>query len=148
MPAPPPVTLWIDPGGMTGFACLEMGKFWADEYPWDRACDKLTGLAGYWKSMLYIGWEAFTILPSTHKLTPQPEAYEFPGVIRYVARTWGCGLLTPAKPAQRNTATPDKLRNVGWWPAGKDDAQSASQHLLAFCLRENCVPYQISHLVG
>jgi hypothetical protein len=147
MPAPPPITLWIDPGGQTGFACLEFGTFWAEEHPWDRACDKLTGLASYWRSMLYVGYEKFTILPSTHKLSPQPEAYEFPGVIKYVARTWGCRLLPPARPSERLVATPGMLRRIGWWVPGKDDAQSASQHLLAFCLREDCLPYALAPLV-
>jgi hypothetical protein len=39
------------------------------------------------------------------------------------------------------------LKRVGWWVPGKDDAQSASQHLLAFCLRENCVPHAIAPMV-
>ena len=146
MPAPPPVTLWIDPGGMTGFACWESGtdRFWADEYPWTEACDRLAGLAGYWRSMLYVGWEKFTILPGTHKLSPQPEAYEFPGVIRYLAHVNQCGVLQPAKPGERNIATPAMLRKAGWWVPGKNDAQSAAQHLYAWMLRENCVPHRIT----
>lgn len=146
MPAPPPVTLWLDPGGMTGFACWESGNdhFWADEFAWDDACDKLATLASYYRSLLYIGYEKFTILPSTHKLSPQPEAYEFPGVVRYLARTWACGLLPPARPAERNVATSAMLRKIGWWLPGKNDAQSASQHLYAWMLRENCVPHRIA----
>lgn len=149
MPAPPPVTLWIDPGGMTGFACWVCGtdRFWADEFPWARACDELTALAGYWGPVLYIGYEKFTILPSTHKLSPQSEAYEFPGVIKYVAQVHGCGLLQPAKPSERNVATPAMLRKIGWWVPGKNDAQSASQHLYAWMLRENCVPRTLAGML-
>ncbi len=94
----------------------------------------------HYREELHILWERFTILPSTHKLSPQPEAYELPGVIRYVAARNRSVLLPPAQPADRNTATPEMLKAVGFWTPGKDDAQSASQHLLAFCIREHCVP--------
>lgn len=152
MPAPPSVVLWIDPGGMTGFAALEFGRFWCDEFEWGKACDRLTSIASHYRAALYLGWEKFTILPSTHKLTPQPEAYEFPGVIKYVARAYGCALLPPAAPSERLVVKPDMLRRIGWWLPGKNDAQSASQHLYAWLLRANCVPpglaVQMSRPVG
>jgi hypothetical protein len=144
MPAPPPVVLWLDPGGMTGFACLEFGRFWCDEYDWDKACDRLASICGHYRSALYIGWERFTILPDTHKKSPQPEAYEFPGVVKYLARAYGCALLQPAAPKQRQEATPQMLRKLGWWLPGKNDAQSAAQHLLAFLMRSNCVPPELA----
>ena len=142
MPAPPPVVLWLDPGGMTGFAALISSRdYWADEFAWEGACDRLTGWANYYHGMLHIGYEKFTILPGTHKLSAQPEAYEFPGVIKHIARQFGCHLLPPAMPRERELATPAMLQTLGWWVPGKNDAQSAAQHLLAFLLRENCLPY-------
>src|SRR6266567_4086976 len=141
MPAPPPALMWCDPGGMTGIATLEGGQvFHADEYPFHRACEVIGAWCMHYQDALHLGYEKFTILPSTHKLSPQPEAYELPGVIRYVAARNRSVLLPPAQPADRNTATPEMLKAVGFWTPGKDDAQSASQHLLAWLKRENCVP--------
>ena len=147
MPAPPLAVLWIDPGLATGFAGLDHGQFWADEFDWNAACDKITGYANYYRSMLYIGWERFTIRPDTHKMSPQPEAYEFPGVIRYINHVYGCPLLSPAQPSERNVATPAMLKAIGWWTPGKDDAQSATQHLLACMIRSYCVPPDIQTLL-
>jgi hypothetical protein len=49
-------------------------------------------------------------------------------------------LLDPANPADRLAAKPADLKTLGWWTPGLDDAQSASQHLLAWLKREKCVP--------
>ena len=141
--APPPVLLWIDPGGQTGFAWLFRGVFGAHEVAWDEACRQLEAACESWAGELHIGYERFTILPSTHKLSPQPEAYEFPGVIKYLARRNRCVLLTPASPSDRLAATEAELKALGWWTPGLDDAQSASRHLLAWMKREKCVPHDL-----
>lgn len=141
--APPPYLVWVDPGGMTGIASLVRGTFHVDEYPFDEACDQLTSMADWTGRHLHLGYEKFTILPSTHKLSPQPEAYELPGVIKYLAHKYRCVLLKPAMPSERNTASAAELAALGWWLPGKNDAQSASQHLLSYLKRENCVPPEL-----
>jgi hypothetical protein len=142
--APPSHLLWIDPGKMTGFAYLYPGSvFGAYELAWDEACRELELFCVSEKNRLSVGYERFTILPSTHKLSPQPEAYEFPGVIRFLVHKYGCRLLPPALPAERTMATAAELETLGWWPPGLDDAQSAAQHLLAFLKREHCVPPEL-----
>ena len=141
--APPAHLLWIDPGGQTGFAWLYEGVFGAHETGFHEACRQLEIQAMTWGHHLSVGYERFTILPSTHKLSPQPEAYEFPGVIRFLAHKYGCRLLPPALPAERTMATAAELETLGWWPPGLDDAQSAAQHLLAFLKREHCVPPEL-----
>jgi hypothetical protein len=141
--------MWIDPGGMTGIATLEGGRtFHADEYPFQMACEYIEAWCMDYRGALHIGYEKFTILPGTHKLSPQPEAYELPGVVRYVATRNGSRLLSPAAPGDRSAATPEMLKAIGWWVPGKDDAQSASQHLLAFLLREHCVPPHLATLLA
>jgi hypothetical protein len=144
MPAPPPVVLWVDPGGYTGFASMQYGQFAGREYAWGEACDYLTGFCHTYRMAAHIGYEVFTILPGTHKLSPQPEAYELPGVIKYLCRTYGCTLLRPAKPDERKTTKPAELRALGWWLPGQDDEQSAAMHLLAWYRRENCVPFDVA----
>lgn len=142
--APPPHLIWIDPGGMTGFAWLFGGRFGAHELSWDEACRQLEVACQSWGPQLHLGYEKFTILPSTHKLSPQPEAYEFPGVIKFLAARYRCRLLEPAAPADRLAATPAELKALGWWTPGLDDAQSASLHLLAWLKREKCLPPDIA----
>lgn len=142
--APPPVLMWIDPGGMTGFAWLFKGTFGAHEAGWNEACRQLDTACESWGPQLHIGYERFTILPSTHKRSPQPEAYEFPGVIKFLAVKHRCRLLEPAQPADRLAVSQADLEAVGWWTPGLDDAQSASRHLLAWLKRENCVPPEIA----
>jgi hypothetical protein len=150
MPAAPPLCLlWIDPGLLTGMAWLYRSTgFDAGQWAWDDACIRLEVACASAGPVLHIGYEKFTILPSTHKLSPQPEAYEFPGVIRFLARRYGCVLLEPAQPADRLAVTPAELKAIGWWPAGLDDAQSAAQHLLAWLKREKCVPPDLARKLG
>lgn len=146
--APPAQLLWIDPGGMSGFAMLSNGQFWSDEYPFDRACARLLQLCHWYGEKLHVGYEKFTIGPSTHKLSPQWEAYEFPGFIKGITAHYGCVLLPPAMPDARLTATPKMLQAINWWPQGKDDAQSACQHMLSWMMREGCVPDDLARAIA
>jgi hypothetical protein len=136
----PPCVLWIDPGFMSGFARLERGRFLADEYPFKEAGDRLYALAQHYGPAMWVGWERFTVNAETHKKTPQPEAMEFIGVARFFCLSWRCRILTPAAPGDRNTATQAMLRQLGWWVPGKDDAQSAAQHMLSWLLRTGQLP--------
>lgn len=142
--APPDRLLWLDPGGQTGFAWLFGSIFGAWEHPFYDACHYLEAACQAWGPRLHLGFEKFTIGPSTHKLSPQPEAYEFPGVARFLAHKYRCVLLPPAMPAERNLATPAELKALGWWTPGRDDAQSASLHLLAWLKHEQCLPPELA----
>ena len=141
--APPAHLLWIDPGGMTGFAWLFDGVYGTFEHPFGESCRVLEAACQAWGPLLHIGYERFTILPSTHKLHPEPEAYEFPGVIKAMAHKYRCVLLPPAAPSDRLMTSPAELKALGWWLPGKNDAQSAAMHLLSWMKRENCVPPEL-----
>lgn len=139
----PPAVLWIDPGLMTGFARLESGIYFsADEREFMDAGHLIVGITAYYGASLAIGWERFTIFEDTHKLTPQPEAAEIIGLARYHATANRCRILPDAAPGERKPATMAMLRKIGWWVPGKDDAQSAAQHMLAWLLRTDEVPPQ------
>lgn len=152
----PAVTAWADPGGsvnggMTGIAVYHRasGIFAAGEYDFMAAGSRVYGLCSEYKGALAIGWERFTIGPGTHKKASNPEqALEVIGVIRYWAVSWGCQLLTPAYPGDRNLATRQMLEKIGWWVKGKDDAQAAAQHLLAWILRTGQLPARERELLG
>jgi hypothetical protein len=148
MAAPPQHVMWIDPGGMTGIALWDRNSFRADEHLPFPACQLIETYCQRLGSALYVGWEKFTIGPNTHKLTRQPEAYEIPGLVKYLAQKHNCKMLKPAMPDARLTATPKMLQSIGWWPYGKDDAQSAAQHMLSWMKRENCVPGQLLTLLA
>jgi hypothetical protein len=132
--------LFVDPGGMTGMAAYSDGTLRADEFPFHQACTQLETMMMQYSRELHVCWERFTIGPNTHKMSPQPEAYELIGVLKYLAVKYGCTVLKPALPAERLAATPKMLQAIGWWPTGKDDAQSACQHMLAWMKRNDCVP--------
>jgi hypothetical protein len=135
--------MWIDPGGMTGLATLIGGQdFWTDEFPPQRAADMIDLFCTRWNYGGVVGWERFHIGPQTHKLTQEPvhQTIEMIGVARYLATSRHVRILTPAAPDDRKVANPTVLRSLGIWPAGKDDAQSAAQHLVAWCLRTGNLP--------
>lgn len=138
-----PAVMWIDPGGMTGLATLIDGRvFWADEYTPQQAAEHIAFFCNRWNHGGMIGWERFHIGPQTHKLTQEPvhQTIEMIGVARYLAAVYHVRVITPAAPDDRKAASPALLRKLGIWPAGKDDAQSAAQHLVAWCLRTGNLP--------
>ncbi len=139
----PPAVMWIDPGGMTGLATLMDGRFfWANEFPPQQAGDLIASFCEHSNHGGMIGWERFHIGPQTHKLTQEPvhQTIEMIGVARYLAIASHVRILTPAAPDDRKPASPAMLRSLGLWPSGKDDAQSAAQHLVAWCLRSGNLP--------
>lgn len=128
--------LWIDPGDMTGLAYYHPSTPAAmiDEFPFQVACAHIETICKIDRDRLLIGWERYDIDPSR----PQTHAHDAIGVIgvaRYFASFYGCHILPPAAPDDRKVATPKMLKHLGWWRPGKDDAQSAAQHLLAWLLR-------------
>jgi hypothetical protein len=136
----PPAVLWINPGLISGLAILERRVFRADELPFQAACDRIAGLCAHWKTALAIGWEEYTMTRDTRKITRQARAMELIGVARYFATSCHCQVLPSAAPADRDVATPEMLKALGWWVPGKDDAQRAAQHLLAYLLRTGTLP--------
>lgn len=139
----PSAVMWVDPGGMTGLATLTYGAhFWTDEFAPADAAQVIASFCQTWNHAAVIGWERFFIGPQTHKLTQEPvhQAIEMIGVTRYLADTHHVRILTPAAPDDRKSASQRMLRTLGIWPAGKDDAQSATQHLVAWCLRTGDLP--------
>lgn len=147
MPAPlPPALLWIDPGKMTGLASLTTETqfhnlaFIADEFDFQGAGYMIEGMCVYWKRKIAVGWERFTITPNTHKKTRQPEAMEVIGVARYICGKYGCQVLEPAQQHTPDASDQARLRALGWWKPGKDDAQSAAAHMLNYLLRTGTLP--------
>src|SRR5690348_10594298 len=133
----PPAVLWIDPGKMTGLAYYghlrqsEPYRWICDEFDFVNAGEQIKAITEAHWNTLSVGWETFTIFPKTPAADAH-HAIEMIGVARYHAMRHGCRILTPASPDQRKVATREMLEAIGWWMPGKDDAQSAAQHALAW----------------
>ena len=137
----PNAVLWVDPGKMTGVAWYWAGPggFAAGEHDFMAAGDVVENGCQAWGTYLAIGWERFAIRPKT----PPDDAHhaiEMIGVCRRYALRYGCRILQPAAPGDRDVATMRMLKALGWWTPGKDDAQSAAQHMLAWLMRTGQVP--------
>ncbi|HEY2638929.1 MAG TPA: hypothetical protein VGI66_03470 [Streptosporangiaceae bacterium] len=145
-----PSALWVDPGEVTGVAQFEnhYGVFRAAEYPAEEAWDYIESWCRMQGSALSIGWERYTITAGTHKLTAQPAALETIGVCRYLSRLHGCRVLQPAQQHTPDARDQARLKQLGWWVPGKDDAQSAAAHLLNWLLRENELPPRERQILG
>jgi hypothetical protein len=141
MPPLNQAVLWVDPGRMTGVICWEPpGKLqFCKEHLFMEAGTAIEAACRWYKTHLLVGWEHFTIFPKT----PPADAHyaiEMIGVTRRLATQYNCKILEPAQPDQRNLATPEMCKALGWWVPGKDDAQSAAQHMLAWMMRTDCLP--------
>jgi hypothetical protein len=134
--------LWIDPGKITGIALWVVrdgGGFFCDEMDFDNAAHAIEATCERYGRELDVGWEHFAIFPKTPPADAH-HAIEMIGVARRAQRRNGCRNVGPAQPEQRKSATMARLKAIGWWVPGKDDAQSAAQHLLAWMERTGCVP--------
>jgi hypothetical protein len=141
----PLAVLWVDPGKMTGIASLTIAgqqpghKFGADEFPFQEACSRVESWCSGWGQSLAIGWERFDINSQTHKKTQggTKDALHVIGVLRYLTGKYGCRFLGEANQHTPGPHDQRQLRKLGWWVPGKDDAQSAACHMLAWLTREN-----------
>jgi hypothetical protein len=140
MPALRQPVLWVDPGKMTGAACWAPRELqFCIENQFMYMGDRIEAACRWYNHRLLVGWEDFKIFPKT----PPADAHyaiEMIGVVRRLATQYHCTILVAAQPGQRNVATPEMMKALGWWVPGKDDAQSAGQHLLAWMMRTDCLP--------
>lgn len=136
----PVSALWVDPGLDTGLAWLQGERmFWAGEFRFMQAGTEIERICNHYGPHLAVGWERFDIRPKT---PPQnaADAIEMIGVTRRIATRALCQILTPAS---QHTPGPQErkiLAALGWWVAGKNDAQSAACHMLRWMLREHIAP--------
>ena len=141
MSAPGFPVLWIDSGKDTGLALWQPGTpayLWADEFEFIKAGDLIEEACRTFPG-LHVGWEHFHV----HSRTPGDDAHfaiEMIGVARRIVYKANLISFKPAPPGSRDIATKAMLEHIGWWVPGKDDAQSAAQHMLAWMLRSENVP--------
>lgn len=130
MPAAPDVTIWADPGKMTGWASYDThtGVFLSGQelfLPFGRM---LTDTVAFLGHRVTIGWEMYTVPPGAVQKSSPAFALEVIGMIKWIGRD--CTLAKPTMPGDRAVAHHTVLRNIGWWAPGKEHANVAAQHLL------------------
>jgi len=138
----PPCTLWVDPGGMTGCAWLWLAEtgwaFFADEYAFLEAGQHIEDTARRYRTTLVLGIEGYHIRPDKPQ-TDAASAIEMIGVAKYHGLANGARIII-AEPRSPNESDQEKLRALGWWVPGKDDAQSAGCHMMRHLLRAGDLP--------
>lgn len=123
----------VDPGGTTGFATWRHGEIWGD-FTGQAPPQEFLELAHQLMVQHCFGGrlvvERFVITVATAKKSPQPEALEQIGALRYLARI-ECGMeLEMQTPAEAMGLVPDKrLRALGWYRPGQVHANDALRHL-------------------
>jgi hypothetical protein len=144
----PPTLLVIDPGGMTGMASLSLARdFSVGEFAFQEACSRIWTACEYNRGRMWILWERWHVFADTHKKTPQLDAPEVIGVARFAAQHWGCRILPPAQQHTPDRTDQARLKLLGWWLPGKNDAQSAAAHLLNWLMRSNELPPRERQLI-
>jgi len=141
----PPAVLWADPGGMTGlayffpYASRPDLRFGAREYAFMDACSAAAAFCELHGRHGAVGWERYRALPGK----PQKDAHlalEPIGVLRFFATANGCTILPEAQQHTPNAKDQERLKALGWWVPGADDAQSAAAHMLNWLMRSGNLP--------
>jgi hypothetical protein len=137
----PSQTLWLDPGGMTGWAYFtDAFTFHSGQDEFQQLCAQLELTASIHGPSLWLGWEDFIITPVTATRKGSESALEVIGVAKYIATKYEVTILDPAPPSSRELGGLQKLRRLGWYNAGKPHANDAASHLLAYMIRDHVLP--------
>jgi hypothetical protein len=130
---------------MTGLALYDRDRhlFSALEAPFIQAGNHIESVCRTWNGNAWVGWEHYNIRPKSPP-TDAHYAIEMIGVCRRVATLHRSVILPRAEQEQRKVATREMLEHLGWWVPGKDDAQSAAQHLLAWMMRSGNLPDDVA----
>lgn len=78
----------------------------------------------------FVAVERYVITQKTAKLTQQPAALEFIGIVRQLCDKSGSQMVTQMKSDVSRMARNTVLKELGWWQAGKDHANDAARHAL------------------
>lgn len=139
------LVMWVDPGETTGIAVYS----WVTdavthrELEFPHVGEYLEAMCMANKNRLSIGWERFIITAQTARNSQAPWSLEVIGMTRWLVHRHGCVQLQPALPGDRELGNERWVRALGWMPPRKKtdrDAYAATQHLLAWMLRNNVLP--------
>jgi hypothetical protein len=127
--------LAVDPGNMTGWACIQTTDHWYPQHV----------IAGQNESDEFLDWiadgwnldqdhlmlvETFTVTAQTARLSQQPVPMEVIGVLKFLARRSSAQLQMQTPAAAKRFCSDAQLRKIGLWQPGKDHARDAIRHLI------------------
>ena len=145
----PESVLWLDPGGTTGWAMLDLTKdgtylfecgqetgtvdtgVFVDEVL-EYRCDKRRHGPGD----VWVGWEQYIVTSGGGKAGNPAPSLEAIGAVRYLCAKHRARVLPAVPSSHRVVASPALLKSLGWWRPGMPHAQDATRHLVAWLLRE------------
>jgi hypothetical protein len=122
----------VDPGGSTGFAEWNDGKFRAWWEPWEEAC--VTVHRELATDVDHCCCESFHISAQTARKSTAGslQAIELIGVSRYLARVYDVNFTTQSPSEAKMFSTDSKLRALGMYTKGVDHPRDATRHLVLF----------------
>jgi hypothetical protein len=126
----------VDPGKMTGWAYTWLMETWdannvtAGQTPAAEFCDWIADTPAFMMAGNLFIVESFTITASTARKSPQPDALETIGVLKFLARRSGARLEEQMPSAAKRFVSDTQLRNLNLWYPGKDHARDAIRHLV------------------
>lgn len=125
----------IDPGKTTGIFALsddpgrpptvnERDAYWVmDQLDWLLQSAKAD-------ENVYVVCERYT--QQSTKLTPQYDALEVIGVVRWLCHRWGADLTLQSR-SQKSIITSFMLKDIGWWTSGtRGHVNDAARHVLIY----------------
>lgn len=146
----PWTVIWVDPGKITGLAWLTRYPGPSPDPVYGYCEDDFRDTCHHVEHLLtrhanprsvMLGWEDYRLgRKQGQVMTEAPWSLEMIGVMRWFGTRYGVH-TDSAEAGARSMVTRPLLREMGWLPApGMKDAFAATQHLVAFLMRQQAVP--------
>lgn len=143
MPKQPKYLLSVDPGLMTGVAFLDITDeddplpLWDEELKVEEFYVRMGEVFKEFHEEMVVVWEDYHITARTATLSQQPWSLNLIGVMQYFCWKYDVK-FTVHSPSRKPFATPERLRQVGFWHKGEaGHANDAFRHAMVFLVDRN-----------
>jgi hypothetical protein len=137
--------VWADPGLLTGLAWydLEADRFGSGQYAPNELVRKVDSIYQVAGSRMAIGYEMFINTSGGARTSSPQHSHKAIAQLAEVASQYRIPLLKPQPSSARKLGNVVYLRRLGWYKPGRGHANDASQHLLAYLLKQKPVPAKV-----
>lgn len=143
----PDHVLWLDPGLHTGWARLDHGEFSTGQVHGRLETGDLLHEVISTTPGIHVGWEIYITGHGVGGVGDPAPAHEVIGVARWLTHHFKGTVLPGVPAASRSIALQAALKGMGWEWRG-NHSLSATQHLLAWCLREKHLKARTDEIYG